>query len=201
MRAGASLLLEVERILGKRVLVVGEAGTGKSLLLARALERLVESGLERDVTVIDMAPYRHSGVGGKLRDVTEAVRSVRYLTDDRIAPPRLLGRDAGEVLELASRNAALIEPLLLEYLRSPTRILMVNDLTIYLHAGDPALIERAMETAETFVATCYEGVRLSEDKGSGLSKTERERLELLKRRADLVVRPDESLNAEEAGGR
>ncbi|MEM0375333.1 MAG: hypothetical protein QXP81_06130 [Nitrososphaerota archaeon] len=200
MSSDRTLPVEVEGLLGKRTLVVGEAGAGKSMLLAKALERLVEIGLAREVTVIDMAPFRFSGIGGKLRDLTEAVGQVRYLTDDRIAPPRLLGKSAQEVLEIASRNAALIEPLLLDYLRSPTRILLVNDLTVYLHAGDPALIERAMETAETFIATCYEGSRLSDDKGSGVTRTERERLESLKRRADMVLNLGELFNAEAVGG-
>jgi hypothetical protein len=99
------------------------------------------------------------------------VNLVRYLTDDGIAPPRLAGRNATEVLKLAERNASLIKPLLLEFLKRPTRILLVNDLMIYLYAGDPSLLEGVLETTETFVATCYKGERLSDDKSSGSQRS------------------------------
>jgi GTPase SAR1 family protein len=179
--------LEIGRLLGRKTLIVGEAGTGKSHLLARILEKMVEALGPEEITVIDMAPFRFSGIGGKLRELTESVRRVRYLTDDGIAPPRLAGRNATEVLKLAERNASLIRPLLHEFLRRPTRILLVNDLTIYLHAGDPSLLEEVLKAAETFVATCYEGERLSDDKGSGITAIERTRLDELKGRVDIVL--------------
>jgi hypothetical protein len=179
--------LEIGRLLGRKTLIVGEAGTGKSHLLARILEKMVEALGPEEITVIDMAPFRFSGIGGKLRELTESVNLVRYLTDDRIAPPRLAGRTATEVLKLAERNASLIRPLLLEFLKRPTKILLVNDLTIYLHTGDPSLLEKVLEAAETFVATCYEGERLSDDRGSGITAIERTRLNELKGRVDDVL--------------
>ncbi len=183
----ATLDLEVDRLLGKKTLIVGEAGTGKSHLLARILEKMVEVLDPKEITLIDMAPFRFSGIGGKLRDLTDSVGRVRYLTDDGIAPPRLLGRNAAEVLRLAERNASLIGPLLNEYLKRPTRVLLVNDVTVYLHAGDPSLLGRVMEAAETFVATCYEGRLLSDDRGSGITEIERKRLAELKGRVDNVL--------------
>jgi hypothetical protein len=148
---------------------------------------MVEALGPEEITVIDMAPFRFSGIGGKLRELTESVNLVRYLTDDRIAPPRLAGRNATEVLKLAERNASLIRPLLHEFLSRPTGILLVNDLTIYLHAGDPSLLEEVLEAAETFVATCYEGELLSDDKGSGITAIERTRLNELRGRVDDVL--------------
>ena len=179
--------LEIGKLLGRKTLIVGEAGTGKSHLLARILEKMVEALGPEEITVIDMAPFRFSGIGGRLKELTESVNLVRYLTDDRIAPPRLAGRNATEVLKLAERNASLIRPLLHEFLKRPTGILLVNDLTIYLHAGDPLLLEKSLEAAETFVATCYEGERLSDDRGSGITAIERTRLNELKGRVDDVL--------------
>ena len=187
MMDAATLDLEVDRLLGKKTLIVGEAGTGKSHLLARILEKMVEVLDPKEITLIDMAPFRFSGIGGKLRDLTDSVGRVRYLTDDGIAPPRLLGRNAAEVLRLAERNASLIGPLLIEYLKRPTRVLLVNDVTVYLHAGDLSLLWRVLEAAETFVATCYEGRRLSDDRGSGITEIERKRLAELKGRVDNVL--------------
>jgi hypothetical protein len=44
-----------------------------------------------------------------------------------------------------------------------------------------------LEAAETFVATCYEGERLSDDRGSGITAIERTRLNELKERVDIVL--------------
>jgi hypothetical protein len=44
-----------------------------------------------------------------------------------------------------------------------------------------------LEAAETFVATCYEGERLSDDKGSGITAIERTRLDEMKGRVDDVL--------------
>ncbi|MEN3047798.1 MAG: DUF87 domain-containing protein [Candidatus Caldarchaeales archaeon] len=180
--------LSLRSVLGRRVLIVGEAGSGKSRLLARLVVEALASGMGTQVTVIDMAPERTGGFGGKLREIDPQVLRARYLTPEGIVGPRLTGRDAEEVLSFARRNAELIEPLLLEYLSSPTSLLFVNDVTVYLHAGDPEVLTRAVEASRTFVGTAYEGARLSDDKGSGLTAVERERLRALKARVDEVFR-------------
>jgi len=175
-------------VLGRRVLIVGESGTGKTALLARLLEELVEEGLAEGVTLIEMAPPRVGRFGGRVSDYTGAVSRVRYLFSERVYTPRLSGRTAQEVEELARRNAELLRPLLLRYIESPTPILLINDVTMYLHAGEPELLLRALSLSETFVGTAYEGRLLEDDKGSGVTRREREGLELLKRAVDLVVR-------------
>jgi len=49
------------------------------------------------------------------------------------------------------------------------------------------LLEEVLEAAETFIATCYEGERLSDDKGSGITAIEKTRLDELKGRVDDVL--------------
>lgn len=175
-------------VLGKRVLITGEVGVGKTRLTARLLEEIVEAVGGENVTAIDMAPTTVPGVGARLSAYTDAVKRIRYLAPPVVRAPRLEGRSAEEVLRLAEANRAAIEPLLELYLSSPTPVLVINDLTIYLHAGDVARVVRAMGAAETFLANAYGGTRLSDDKGSGLSERERRLLELLSKLVDLVVK-------------
>lgn len=180
--------LSLRSVLGRKVLIVGEAGSGKSRILAGLVVEALVMGIGTEVTVIDMAPERSGGFGGKLREIDPRVSGVRYLTSDGVRGPRLTGRDADEVLSVARRNAELIGPLLLDYLSSPTPVLFVNDVTIYLHAGDPEVLTRVIDASQTFVGTAYEGTRLADDKGSGLTAVERERLDALKARVDVVLR-------------
>ena len=75
-----------------------------------------------------------------------------------------------------------------EYLRNPTEILLINDLTIYLHAGEVEDIIQLINISNTFTATAYEGEKLADDKGSGITDRERRSLDRLKGLVDEVLR-------------
>ncbi|MEM4676105.1 MAG: hypothetical protein QXM12_07435, partial [Nitrososphaerota archaeon] len=92
-----------------------------------------------------------------------------------------------EVMSLAEKNREAIEPLLKGFLSKPTRILFINDLTIYLHAGDPELLEKCIEVSETFVGTAYYGTKLQDDKGSGITLRERMLAERIMKKVDKVI--------------
>ncbi len=173
--------------LGRRTLIVGEAGSGKTRVLASFLDYLLERVPSREITVIDMAPRRVKGVGGLLEDYTPSVWRVRYLRPWKITPPRLTGRTSEEVKRYAWENREALEPLLEEYLSKPTPTLLINDITIYLHAGSTERIKQMITHASTFAATAYKGIRLQDDKGSSISRREREELERLVELMDQVV--------------
>ncbi|HDD42049.1 MAG TPA: hypothetical protein ENF79_00005, partial [Nitrososphaeria archaeon] len=59
-------------MLGKRALIVGEAGSGKTRVLASFLDFLVERGLEREVTLIELAPGLEE-IGRPLETYTRSV--------------------------------------------------------------------------------------------------------------------------------
>lgn len=157
---------------------MGETGRGKTRLTARLLEELVSALGPDKVTAIDMAPTAVPGFA-RLSAYTRVVERVRYLAPPVVRAPRLEGRSAEEVLALAEENRVAIEPLLDAYLSDPTPALVINDLTIYLHAGSVDKILRCAENAETFLANAYSGRALSDDKGSGVTERERRLLEVL----------------------
>ena len=179
--------IDFRELLGKRVLVVGEVGSGKTRLLARFLEFLVDSGCGPEVTLIDLAPS-YGGVGRLVEEHTDAVRAIRYLKPDKIFPPRLLGRNREEVLKYAELNYGAAEKLFGKFAENPSKILLINDLTIYLHRGGVEELLELIGLAETFAATAYEGSMLEDDKGSGITARERRLLSRLKREMDIVLR-------------
>lgn len=176
----------MKEFLGKKTLLVGDVNSGKTSFLVEFLKYLVENNYSNDVTVIDMAPPKLHGVGGAIRDYTDYFSRIRYLRIERIWAPRLMGKNKEEVLRYAEENRINIEPLLNIYSSNPSRILLVNDLTIYLHAGDVERILELLNLAETFMATAYEGIRLQDDKNSSITERERRLLNILKEKVDIV---------------
>ncbi|MEM4151516.1 MAG: response regulator [Nitrososphaerota archaeon] len=170
------------------VLILGETGTGKTRLLYRFLWMLSDAGYSGEITVIDMAPGVAWGVGAKLMEVGELPRSIRYLTSWEIRPPRLIGKDAEEVKRLARRNMELINPMIEEYIERPTKILAINDSTIFIHAGEPARLLIAIQLSRAWMVTAYSGARLADDKGTGISAREREFVAELLQVADIIIR-------------
>ncbi|MEM3712424.1 MAG: hypothetical protein QXR97_02660, partial [Thermoproteota archaeon] len=93
-----------------------------------------------------------------------------------------------EVLILAEFNRRSIEPLLQEFIMNPTSIIFINDLSIYLHAGDVSKVIKCLELSDTVVANSYYSEFPIEDRGSGVSEREKKILELLSLKFDNVLR-------------
>ncbi|MDH7556479.1 MAG: helicase HerA domain-containing protein [Candidatus Methanosuratincola sp.] len=175
-------------IRGKKTLIRGDVGKGKTRLLSRLLSEAAESEGAGSITVIDMAPGERSvgerKVGGQL--VIPALPVARYIAPERVVAPRLEGATAEEVVRLAMRNASALEPCLAQYIASPTPVLFVNDLTIYLQCGKAELLGEAITLAKTFVGAAYWG-DFFDDKGSGINEKERLLLGKLIGLFDIVV--------------
>jgi len=184
--------LKGKDIVGKRVLILGEAGSGKTALAARVLEELMLLFSPDKITVIDMAPRRIGEVGGRLSEITDSIEKVKYLTPKMVYAPRLTGTSREEMLKYAELNRSAIEPLLNIFIRRPTGILILNDVTLYLHAGELGKVLECMRLAETFLATAYHGVRLAEDRGSGISARERQLVKRLVTHMNQIIKIDRS---------
>lgn len=179
--------LTAKDVAGKKVLILGEVGSGKTLLASRLLKELMSDFDAGEVTVIDMAPEAKGEVGGRISDYVDSIDRVRYLSPEKVYTPRISGTSCQQVLKYAELNRKVIEPLLDEFSRNPTRILILNDITLYLHTGSLERILACMSRAETVVATAYRGSKLAEDHGSGISVRERKLVEALATHSDQAV--------------
>lgn len=186
--------LSLDSVINKKTVIIGEILSGKTRVLARIVGEAVRRGLGRSLTILDFAPnYRSGGleVGAPLlRYLSRGeLRSVRkYLWDEGIRAPRLEGGDAGSILQLAEQNSRITTRMIQAYINEPTSMLVVNDLTIHIHAGDLELIASAIKKARTFIATAYHGTRLSREDDAGISNREREGLARVVRLVDMVCR-------------
>lgn len=176
----------VSELLGKKTLIIGDVGSGKTILTARILDELVELGLGKEITVIDLGPEK-LGVGRRLCHYSKRIGEIRLLEPKRLRAPRLEGKTVDEVIMFAEHNRKAIEPLFDSFLKNPTPILLINDLSIYLQAGRLEKVLSLMNGSKTFIANSYYGKRLSDDKGSGITGREIEAVEAIMRRVDKVI--------------
>jgi len=176
-------------LVGRRTLIVGDVGAGKTRLTRRLLEEALELGLD-GVTVIDMAPRAVDidgvPVGGVLVNVDAS--GIRYLQTDDIKTPRLSARTSEGLLQLADHNREKVERLLEAFDTEPSSILFINDVSIYLQRGSLDRLWETLLKADTVVANGYVGERLKDDLGTGLSRDERRRMDELASRVAEVIR-------------
>lgn len=193
IRANKSLKeMHFTELTGHRILIVGDVGSGKTSLTARLLTEAIVSADAANVTVIDMAPQktqlRGVAIGGRLTDLVKDYKRARLLVPaEKLHAPRIEGHTANEVAHLAKQNSECIEELLDEYMTHPTPILFINDISMYLMAGNLEALIKAVSMGQTVVANSYEGVALKDDRGSGVSERERKGLATLKRAMDTVL--------------
>jgi len=166
---------------------MGDVNTGKTMMTKELLDEAIELD-PGEVTVIDMAPrsFIVEGIsfGGVLVD---GDYDVRCLMSDEIKTPRLSAETSEELLKLADHNRYEIDGLLDDFCADPSRILFVNDVSIYLQLGELDRLWDTIKFAETLVVNGYLGTRLEEDLGTGVSVRERRLMEELASRMDVVV--------------
>jgi len=182
--------LNARDILGKKVLLLGESGSGKTRMAAAILQQLMTLTELKNITAVDFAPNRVGQIGGKLTDYVTPPNKAIYLSPRKVYAPRLTATSPEQLLRYAELNRKMMEPLLDKFLQNSTKVLVINDITLYLHLGALEKILQCTRLATTFLATAYYGSKLAEDLGTGISSRERQLTDKLATCMDSVVRID-----------
>ena len=176
---------------GQSVLIIGDVGAGKTQLTVRLVEEVLAVGLQEQLTIIDMAPTtRFVGtlkVGGQLREAAPHLSTVRYLAPSRVETPRLSARSPQELQHLVTLNQQRIAPLLRTFLHTPSSILVINDVSLYLQSGSFALVTQVLDAAETCIVNGYYGQSIQSKITDPVSRIERALMDRLIARVDIVV--------------
>ena len=180
--------LKGREILGKKVLILGEAGSGKTKLAATLFRELMMLVNPEKITVIDFAPQRVGEIGGKSTDYMNIAGGVKYFSPKKVYTPRLAGTSPEQVLHYAELNRKSMEPLLNRFIRNATEVLVLNDVTLYLHSGKLETVLKCVKLAKTFLATAYYGSKLAKDLGTGISSRERQLTDKLATFMELVIK-------------
>lgn len=179
---GEGAVPTLEALWNRRVMILGEVKTGKTRLSAAWLAHLAAAGHGPRTAVLDLAPPARGGVGGPLRPPEGAGVLYRAAA---VVPPRLTAHDEAGAEGLAQANARVIEGLFADYLEAPRPILLVNDATLYLQAGDLGRFLEVLASAATCLVNAYYGRSFPE---YALSRRERRLTDELAAACDAVVR-------------
>jgi hypothetical protein len=182
------LQLKGKEIRGKKVLILGETGSGKTRLAAKLLREIMTMINPEKITVIDFAPQRAGEIGGKITDYLSMPSEVKYFSPKNVYTPRLTGRSPEQILRYVELNRKNMEPLLREFIRNTTDVLAINDVTLYLHSGRLGTVLKCVKLAKTFLATAYYGSKLADDLGTGITARERKLTDELATFMNLVVK-------------
>jgi hypothetical protein len=181
--------LKGSEIIGKKILFLGDAGSGKTGLAAQILQELMKLVDPNQITIIDLAPKRIGKIGGKMTDYLD-MSSVRYVSPENVHTPRLAGTSRQQVLYYAELNRRVIKPLLKCFIQNATEVLVLNDVTLYLHLGKLENVLECVRLAKTFLGTAYYGSIFDDDLGTGISSRERQLTDRLATFMDSIVRVD-----------
>jgi len=177
-----------KNFIGKKVLIKGEIKSGKTKLCEEILNEIIKYFPLSKITVIDLAPSKKYFKDIVLGGIMSVPNDVIYLRPDIVYAPRLEGKNKEEVLELARRNAINIENIFKIYENNPTEILFINDITLYFHAGSFEKILELLKYPKTFICNAYEGEKLHDDKGSGITIREKELLKKFEKYMDIIIK-------------
>ncbi|TXT64931.1 MAG: hypothetical protein BAJALOKI3v1_150034 [Promethearchaeota archaeon] len=161
--------LEFNSFLEKKVFLYGETNTYKTFCSAEFIQFLLEEKKidPNLISIIDFAPklqtFNDLKIGGKFKDYYGKSTLCRYLDPkNEIIPPRLNATNKKQLYKNACHNYNQTIPLLHTFEKAPTPYLLINDMSIYLHLGNPAQIIKIVEKSHTFLGNSYYGKTISE---------------------------------------
>ncbi|MFX1446253.1 MAG: hypothetical protein ACFFHV_22880 [Promethearchaeota archaeon] len=159
--------LEFNNFLKHHTLLYGETNTKKTLNTARFIKFLLEEkGLNpREISILDFAPpltiFENVRIGGKIIDYYKNSKKCRNLRfKGEIVPPRLTSKNLKELFENACKNYKKTSKILNEFNKNPTPLLIINDISIYLHIGNKNLLLDSIKKSSTFFGNTYYGLSI-----------------------------------------
>lgn len=178
-------------LIQKMTIILGDISTGKTTTTALLIMDALKSNSPSNITIIELAPrktiYKEKTIGGRISDIIKLPSGIRLLQPKKIHSPRYSAKDKDELLNLVEENKISIDIILNHYMDNPTPILFINDLSIYFQSGKWKKFFNVMQKAKISLANAYYGKSLENDLKTGISKIERQTLEMVSSKADMII--------------
>ncbi|MFX0069618.1 MAG: hypothetical protein ACFFAO_00795 [Candidatus Hermodarchaeota archaeon] len=183
--------IDLNEFLGYHTILYGETNTKKTYYTAKFVQFLVESKNinPSDITILDFAPkltkIRDLKIGGKIEDFyPQSIKCNNITFEGEIIPPRLNAKNKVELYKFAEINFQKTYEILKKYNESLTNVLIINDISIYLHYGDKKYLLNTIKKSETFFGNSYYGSSIKKNFSTYFSLKERFRVKYLLIRID-----------------
>ncbi|MFX1501308.1 MAG: hypothetical protein ACFFDH_10145 [Promethearchaeota archaeon] len=162
--------LSYKEYIGHHTFLYGETNTKKTYYTAKFIQFLIESKNfdPKEISVLDFAPpqtiINNIKIGGKIKEFYKNIAKCNNLYfKGEIIPPRLNASNLKELYDNACANYKKTYKILKIFNDTPTSILIVNDVSIYLHVGNIKLLIDSIQKANTFFGNSYYGSSIKTD--------------------------------------
>ncbi len=177
---------DFDNCIGTNTFLYGETNTRKTYFTSKFIQFLLESRNidPKQISILDFAPpqsfIKGVKIGGKIVDFYRNSENCNcFLFEGEIIPPRLKARDNKELYKNACENFKKTYKILKKYKDNPSSILIINDISIYLHIGNKKLLLGSIEKSNTFFGNSYYGSSIKTDFTALFSLREKRLVEYL----------------------
>jgi len=183
--------LDLSNFLGYHTLLYGETDTRKTYYTARFVQFLlkVKDINPNEISILDFGPklFKHYGIkiGGRIEDFypqSLKCNIIGFLGE--IIPPRLTSSNKKQFYENACKNYEKTSEILEKFNDNPTSILIINDISIYLHLGSKRHLLDIIKNSDTFFGNTFYGTSIKQDFTRLFSLKEKRRIEFLLKNVD-----------------
>ncbi len=181
--------LRYEEFIGHQTFLYGETNTKKTYFTAKFIQFLIESKYfdPKEISILDFAPpqsiINNNKIGGKIKDFYKgSTKCNTFFFKGEIVPPRLKAKNVRELYDNACKNFKKTYIILTLFNDNPTSILIINDISIYLHIGNKKLLLDSIKKSDTFFGNSYYGSSITTDFTNLFSLREKRLVEYLVRK-------------------
>lgn len=178
--------IDLNELIGHKTIIYGEINTGKTKYTAKFIQFLIENIKidPSEISILDFGPnlliFKGKRIGGMIRDFYEHSEICNNIKlGGEIIPPRLNAINRDEIYENALHNYRLTSSALKKFNENPTSILIINDISIYLHMGEKKSLLKAIKNCVTFLGNTYYGHSIRSEYDSEFNIKERKDVEKL----------------------
>jgi len=178
--------LRYEEFIGHQTFLYGETNTKKTYFTAKFIQFLIELKYldPKEISILDFAPpqniINNIKIGGKIKDFyKDSTKCNNFFFEGEIVPPRLKAKNVKELYDNACKNFKKTYTILNSFNDNPTSILIVNDISIYLHIGNKKLLIDSIKKSDTFFGNSYYGSSIKTDFKALFSSREKRLVEYL----------------------
>ncbi len=178
--------LDFNSLRGLHTLIYGETNTGKTFYTAKFVQYLLEiEKLEsKKISILDFAPklayFNNLKIGGRIQDYYEnSVKCNNINFKGEIIPPRLKAKNKNEMYSNICHNFTKIYEIIEIYNNSVTPVLIINDISLFLHLGSNKYLINTINKSDTFFGNSYYGSSISSKFSKLISIKEKRKVESL----------------------
>jgi len=173
-------------LVGKKTLIYGETNTGKTFYTAKFVQYLLENNKfdYNEISILDFAPklayFKNLKIGGRIQDYYDLCLKCNMINFiGEIIPPRLNAKNKSEMYSNICINFKKINEIMEEYNDNPTPVLIINDISLFLHLGRNEYLINTINKSNTFFGNTYYGSSISSKFSKLLSLIEKKKVEFL----------------------